>query len=103
MTVPIATVDTAPYCGACGWDTRLNLGEDLICDSCGSNLAASGLTAATTGTAGIPGTWDGVAPSTITGMTADPLTAWTTGQYVRDGEQNDWYWAGAIWTQGVAP
>lgn len=37
------------------------------------------------------------------GLTADPATAWTTGQYLvlRDGSFA--YWDGAAWQQGVAP
>lgn len=42
MTFPIATVNTLPFCGACGWDLRENLNSDLFCDSCGSDFQASG-------------------------------------------------------------
>ena len=41
MTLP-ASVDTYPYCGACGWDyvSAANLNNDGYCDACGAFLAA---------------------------------------------------------------
>jgi hypothetical protein len=50
MTFPVATVDSKPYCGACGWNTysvtslHVDIHQDLICDSCGSDLLAFGWT-----------------------------------------------------------
>ena len=47
MTLPIATVDTQPFCGACGWDASLqDMHTDLICDACGADLTAYGFTVA---------------------------------------------------------
>ena len=41
MTYPIATVNTFPYCGACGWVLpNHNLGDDVLCDSCGADFSA---------------------------------------------------------------
>ena len=41
MTYPIATVNTFPYCGACGWVlVNRNLGNDVFCDSCGGDFSA---------------------------------------------------------------
>ena len=52
MTLP-ATVDTSPYCGACGWDyvAAANLNNDGFCDACGAFLAAYNPALASPGTA----------------------------------------------------
>ena len=42
MTYPIATVETLPECGACGWDLTENLHADTLCDSCGADYVAFG-------------------------------------------------------------
>ena len=44
MTSSIPTVNTVPFCGACGWDVTLagDLSSDLICDACGADLRAYG-------------------------------------------------------------
>ena len=43
MTAPFPTVNTVPFCGACGWDvTNNNLNDDELCDSCGADLIAFG-------------------------------------------------------------
>jgi hypothetical protein len=39
----------------------------------------------------------------MTGITASPATAWTTGQYVVLGDATHAYWSGAAWTAGQAP
>ena len=43
-------IDTSPFCGQCGWDTRMNVGGDIRCDACGADLTLYGFTlpAATT-------------------------------------------------------
>ncbi len=84
---------TLPYCRACGWDyvQTNDKGSDLICDSCGDELAnsgdASGLDAPTT-----PGSTPGVADVTFTwvanpdadfsqtrqSVDAAPFTPWVT-------------------------
>ena len=42
MTFPISTVNTVPFCGACGWDVNKNENDDLFCDACGADLIAFG-------------------------------------------------------------
>src|SRR5262245_6706760 len=64
---------------------------------------------ATGASAGAPGTWtpSGAQPAAnlagLSGVTASPATAWTTGQYV---ELRDWsyaHWNGTAWTAGKKP
>jgi len=71
-----------------------------------------GVVAATGATAGIPGTFTPsgstppASPAAMTGLTASPNTAWTTGQYVQTGTAGAAgrsYWNGTAWTQGAAP
>lgn len=104
MTAPFATVDTSPYCGACGLNVFIhNANGDLVCDSCGAPQAAYGNAAATEGTEGSPGSWDGVAPTTPSTETASPATEWSAGSFIYDGVGNQWYWNAAAWAAGVAP
>ena len=63
-------------------------------------------TASTKATAGTPGTFDGNAPSPVAALealTADPATAWTTGQYVESSSGAKRYWDGTDWQTGIAP
>ena len=39
----------------------------------------------------------------MTGITASPATAWTTGQYVVLGDGSAAHWDGTAWVAGVAP
>lgn len=61
--------------------------------------------AATSATAGIPGTWNGVRPATLAatnaGSYASPsgVTAWSAGQFVYVGDGTKIHWAGS----GAAP
>lgn len=60
---------------------------------------------ATTATAGTPGTFDGVRPEDLAGMstiTADPTTAWTTGQSVILGDGSEAHWNATAWVAGPA-
>lgn len=69
--------------------------------------------AATTATAGIPGTYNGVRPATVAALQASAITGsggaspWTTGQMVYVGNGDRAYWAGSgatpKWEPGVAP
>lgn len=69
--------------------------------------------AATTATAGVPGTWNGVRPFDLTELQASAITgsggvtAWTIGQYVILGDGSHAYWAGSgapePWLLGEAP
>jgi len=39
----------------------------------------------------------------MTGVTASPATAWTTGQFVRLGDGSNAYWSSTAWVAGIAP
>lgn len=66
--------------------------------------------APTTATAGEPGTWGpegAYAPASLSTLqnsdvTADPVTAWTTGQYMVLGDDSHAYWDGSAWVAGEA-
>lgn len=67
---------------------------------------------ATGATAGIPGTWTppgSTPPASASGagaIVADPLTPWTTGQFVQGtvaGAAGRMTWSGTSWVGGVAP
>ena len=66
---------------------------------------------AATGASGVssPGSFTpagAMAPANLagmTGVTATPATAWTTGQYVQLGDGSKAHWDGAAWVAGVAP
>jgi hypothetical protein len=71
-----------------------------------------GGTQATGATAGTPGTFTpgGSTPPAnvagMTGLTASPATAWTTGQYVQTqtaGSAGEAHWTGSAWASGMAP
>lgn len=63
---------------------------------------------ATGATAGTPGTFTpaGATPpanlAAMSGITATPATAWTTGQYVALGDVSHAHWDGSAWTAGEA-
>lgn len=65
-------------------------------------------TKATTATAGTPGThtpsgsWMPDTLAGMTGITASPATAWTTGQYVELFDGSPVSWSGTAWEAGVA-
>lgn len=59
--------------------------------------------AATTATAGSPGTFNGVRPANLAGMsgiTASPSTDWTTGQHVILGDGSFANWNATAWVAG---
>lgn len=64
---------------------------------------------ATGATAGTPGTFTpegAVAPAdlaALTGLTATPATAWTTGQHVILGDTSHASWNATAWVAGDAP
>lgn len=64
---------------------------------------------ATSATAGSPGAYtpaNSYGPATntgITGLTASPGTAWTTGQYMVARDGSKFYWNGTTWVAGIAP
>ncbi|MCJ0870257.1 hypothetical protein [Streptomyces sp. AP-93] len=67
-----------------------------------------GGTIATGATAGTPGSFTpsgASAPAkfaTLTGVTASPATAWTTGQHVVLGDGSKAKWTGSAWAAGIA-
>ncbi|HEX5016003.1 MAG TPA: hypothetical protein VFX15_00280 [Actinomycetes bacterium] len=64
---------------------------------------------ATGATAGTPGAFTpegAVAPANLaamTGIVANPNTAWTIGEHVVLGDASHAYWDGAAWAAGEAP
>jgi len=70
--------------------------------------ATPGQILATGATAGTPGTFTpagATAPGTLqgmTGITANPATAWTAGQSVKTLDGSDCHWSGSAWVVGVA-
>lgn len=64
--------------------------------------------AATGATAGTPGTYSpsGATPpanlAAMSGKTATPSTAWTTGQYIVLGDASHAHWSGSAWASGDA-
>ena len=64
---------------------------------------------ATGATAGTPGTFtpSGSTPpadfAALSGITANPTTAWTTGQHVVLGDSSQAHWNGTAWVVGAAP
>jgi hypothetical protein len=75
----------------------------------GLQKVPGGAGAATGATAGSPGTFTpsgATAPANLaamSGITASPTTAWTTGQYVTLGDSTNAYWDGSAWQTGMAP
>src|SRR5262245_734204 len=71
-------------------------------DECGASALGTEDLAATAGTPGQPdaGGWF---PQGMTGVTATPTTAWTTGQFVEDWTGAMYHWDGTAWVAGVAP
>jgi hypothetical protein len=74
-----------------------------------TNLTSAFTVVAATGaTAGIPGSFTPVGASApgnlgaMTGITASPATAWTTGQYVVLGDLSNAHWSGTAWVSGIA-
>lgn len=91
--------------GSLEWNTRLGNGDPFGPDGPPPPPA-------TGATAGIPGTWTPAGsappadPSHMTGITASPTSAWTTGQYVQTalaGAPGRVTWSGTGWVGGVAP
>jgi len=63
--------------------------------------------AATGATAGTPGSWTPAGSNPplalpITGVTASPATAWTTGQYVVTDDGQYAHWSSTAWVIGKA-
>lgn len=96
-----------------GGDVNVRLTTDWEFDVSGTPARAYGPVVAATGaTAGTPGSFTpaGATPPAnvagLTGLAANPATAWTTGQYMQtatSGTAGQGYWDGAAWTAGKAP
>ena len=95
-----------------GTPTQQAVGDPVCAGPCRVNLCVP---SSATATAGIPGTWtpSGSAVPILADIqsghhpiTASPLTAWTTGQYVQTttpGTAGRIYWNGTAWVVGTAP
>jgi hypothetical protein len=69
-----------------------------------SMVAATGATGITSpGTFTPPGAMAPANLAAMSGVTASPATAWTTGQYVVLGDGSQAHWNGTAWVAGVAP
>jgi hypothetical protein len=90
-------------------DDHLNLQLTDVAPPAASCGAGPLGTAATGATAGTPGTWtpaNSYGPQTLatmTGITASPTTAWTTGQSMTLGDGSSAHWSGTAWLVGKAP
>jgi hypothetical protein len=99
-----------------GGDVNVRLTTDFDWPIAGQPTVSWATAIATGATAGTPGTWTpsgATPPSSVANLiagtpgpvTADPATAWTTGQYVQTGTAGvpgQAYWNGTAWTAGVA-
>lgn len=74
-------------------------------DACGATalgVAATGATAGTPGAFTPTNSYGPEAVAGLTGITASPNTAWTTGQYVRTRDGSTAHWSGSAWVAGPA-
>lgn len=69
----------------------------------GGALKSTGATAGTPGAFTPAGSYTPYAFADLTGVTASPGTAWTTGQRVVLGNGSNAYWNGTAWAVGTAP
>lgn len=72
---------------------------------CFANTGVIPADPATRAVAGKPGTFNGSAPANLTAastVTASPLTAWSTGQYVTFADATSGHWSGTAWVAGAA-
>jgi len=66
-------------------------------------IEATGATAGTPGIFTPPGADVPYSLEDLAGVTADPATAWTAGQYVELEDGSTAYWDGDSWAAGIAP
>jgi hypothetical protein len=66
-------------------------------------IAATGATAGSPGTFTPPGATPPANLAAMAGITANPTTAWTTGQRVVLGDATTAHWTGTTWAVGAAP
>jgi hypothetical protein len=67
-----------------------------------TGVAATGATAGTPGVFTPSGATTPANLAALTGITASPATAWTTGQYVVTADLLGAHWTGSAWAAGVA-
>lgn len=112
-------VNAPTYSGDCvvvaleeGGDVNSRLTTDWEFDVVGRpdrTVGGGGDVVATGATAGTPGTFtpSGSTPPAdlagMTGLTASPNTAWTTGESVVTSDTSSTHWDGSAWVAGVAP
>ena len=83
-------------------DTWENEGWVAAADG-GGPIAATGATAGTPGTFTPAGSTAPANLAGMTGLTASPSSAWTTGESVKPADASDAHWDGSAWVAGVAP
>jgi len=66
-------------------------------------IAATGATAGSPGTFTPAGAQHPANLTQMTGVTASPTTAWTTGQSVVTADAGHCHWSGTAWVAGLAP
>jgi hypothetical protein len=110
--IPVVTVTGKHWAGQAYVDASISCPANGPITVSGDWVAAGPWTrtwtviAATGATAGAPGTFTPAgadAPANLaamTGLTASPNTAWTTGQYVNLADQSKANWSGTAWAAG---
>jgi hypothetical protein len=107
-----STLDTGDFFqGPAYLDTSIEVAADGAVSISGNFAGAGdwstpGAVTATGATAGTPGTFTpagSIAPANLaamTGVTANPNTLWTVGQYVATGDAAHVHWTGTAWAAG---
>jgi hypothetical protein len=75
---------------------------DVECGAGELGVAATGATAGTPGSTTPANSYAPLNLAGMTGVTASPNTAWTTGQYVRTRDGSLVHWNGTAWAAGAA-
>ena len=102
IACPVETKPDIQFGTDAGWTI---VHGDGSADTEGTTPVATGATAGTPGTFTPPGSQPPANVAGMTGITASPATAWTTGQYVQTataGAGGQAYWNGTAWVAGVA-
>jgi hypothetical protein len=112
---PVTSLSTLHWSGPAYLDASIDVPANGAIAVSGDFVAAGNWTrawpaaiVATGATAGIPGSFTpagATAPANLaalSGITASPTTAWTTGQYVQTGDTQHQHWTGTAWATGPA-
>jgi hypothetical protein len=109
-TLPVRGYVSRFQIGAMGTTGLLNFTAAIMpTESYSADLPGSVAATGATTIAGTPGHFTpagATAPANLaamTGLTASPATAWTTGQHVVLGDGSHAYWNASAWTAGDAP